>query len=691
MANALCPLIKRLGSTGTLVTMQSSNDDVSYAFNNNTKGMTFSKFALLNIPDIVVPSAGENTIQFDAIEGAFSAGLSSAVPFPLNEKFNLAESLQNYLLNMEAMLIRADNYDPTIDLTVAERAFWKWLKELGAIRYRVSNPATESSPSVSYTDGRFVEEDNSTTYNRVVKYVGEIDMEGNNRSNTNAYKEIYIYVPTQCGGSPFIQFKCVSDNNYSEGMTIIQDGTVNITYIQGQTGTPSITSAGLRVLAFYDQVAPDGTFNYTMNGVSDEYWFKPMAPDGPNAYFTDLVFGDAANDIHTRGIGSTSPITYIRSRLDGVCIDFDISNYLPVYNDATITSFADWNARPTSMSNFEFNAALIYYDIYDAATPDIRTTNLWGILFLNDLQIVGSSGAAVERYSKTKPDAILGQTGNGYSIKLNLRFDAVGGNVDVEVSVNDYNTFSMLLFAEAMVTVSRLIGQNEQIIADNAKLSGYVAQLENIILNSDNAKLFAQQISDLQGQITAFTSTDAVSGISGLLTALNKRVNDIIAGKYTISLASVLNIVARDGLNAEKVGDAYVFTDTKQTYGSVGNFTMYMGVDQALRRNTFRLNPKANLYYHTNGGVQVNAVCDLQLFIDDTLVKWKANQTMKIYLDDSIAFSTYGISIYTDATNAHSAGAYGILVGVVPYPSNHQVIEIICIDETNYKFLVIAQ
>lgn len=690
MPNAITPLIKRLGSTGTLITFQSANDDISYAFNNNTKGMNFSKFVLLDIPDILTPSSGENTIQFNAIEGAFSSGLSVATPFPSNERFNLAESLQNYMLNMEAMLIRDDNYDATLDLTVAERVFWKWLKELGAIRYRVSDPLTESSPSVSYYDGRFVEEDDSSTYTRVVKYVGEIDMEGNNRSNTNAYKEVYMLIPTQCGGSPYVQFKCVSDNNYKEGMTIIQNGTLNITYIQGQDGTPSVTSAGLRVLAFYDQTAPDGTFNYTMNSVADEYWFKPMAANGPHAYFTDLAFNDAANDVHTRGVGSISPMTYIRSRLDGVCIDFDMANYLPMYSDSTISSFADWNARPTSTSNFEFNAIGIYYDVFDTSTPGIRTTNLWGILFINDLQIVGSSGAAVERFSKTKPDNTLGQTGNGYSLKLNLRFDAVGGNVDVEVSVNDYNTFSMLLFAESMVTIARMISQGEQIISDNAKLAGHIAQLENIILNSDNAKLFSQQIKDLQNQINTFTSTDSVSGISGLITKLNGKVDDIIKGKYTISLASVLNLIANDGLGANKVGDSYVLSDSKQAYGSTGSFNMYLGTDQSLRRNIFKLNPKTNLYYHSNGGVEVDAICDIQLFIDDTLLKWKTNQSVKIYLEDSIIFSTYGISIFTDGSNVHGNGTYGTLVGIIPTPSNHQIIEIICLDETNYKFLVIA-
>ena len=691
MPKAICPLISRIDSVGTLVTFQSTNDDLSYAFGNTSKGMSFSYFALLNIPEIIPEVGGANVIQFENIEGAYGAGLSVATPFPANERFNLAESMQNYLLNMESIIIRGVDYDPTTDLTVAERCFWKWLKEIGGIRYRAANGSEASAMAVN----TFVEEDSSTytnVYNRVVQYIGEIDMEGNQRTNTNSYKEVYMYVPTQNGGSPFVQFSSVSDVNYFAGMTIQQDGLTNIVYIQGQTGIPSVTTAGLRVLAFYDMAEPMGSFTYTMNSVSGAIWFSPMAGNGPYAYFTDVAFGDATNDVITRdNLSSTDLITYIRSRLDGVCIDFNLLDYQPMYLDTTITAFGDWNGRATSSSNFVFNAVLVYYDVYDLATPDKRTTNLYGVLFIDDLEIVGTTGAGIEGFLKTKPDVILGQSGNGYAIKMNLRFDAIGGSLNVDVSVNDYNTFSMLLYADAMANIANIASQMETVLANNRTLSTQIQQLQDVIINSTNAATIMQQIQSISNQLNSLVGTDVTAGIRGLITDLNKKVTDIINGKYPISLASTIGILPKDGLTVTQTGDqTYQIGDSKQAYNSTNQFTMYMGADQTLRKNTLTLKPRMNLYYHTNDYIELNAICNLNVYIDDTSIKWSNGQVIEIYLSDSINFGTsYGISIYTDSTGVGGGGVYGELVGVVPNPTPNSVIKIVCLDAINFDFLVI--
>jgi hypothetical protein len=99
----------------------------------------------LDIPPIQTPINGKNDIQFNTIEGSFINGLSTNTPPPEGDRTDLAESLQNYLLNLETLIIRSDSYNPSLDLNPSERIFFKWLKEIGAIRYKNADASKLSS------------------------------------------------------------------------------------------------------------------------------------------------------------------------------------------------------------------------------------------------------------------------------------------------------------------------------------------------------------------------------------------------------------------------------------------------------------------------------------------------------------------------------------------------------------------
>jgi len=689
MSQRFTPLIKKLGNGGTLITFQSASEDMGFTFNNAGKGFAFSKFALLDIPSIVTPTDGQNTIQFKSVEGSYAAGLSSASPFPEGDRVDLAESLQNYMLNLETLLIGLDTYDPSLDLTVSERVFWKWLKEIGAIRYRASNN-TEKTPTLS--ENRFVEEDNNTDsgagdlYSRVVKYIGEIDLEGNSRSNTNATKEVYVYVPTICGGTPFVQFKCIDDNNYTSGMTI---GGGNTEYIQGQS-SGGLTGAGLRTEAFYDMDALPGVYAYIMNSVSDEYWFMGLAPNGPNAYFTDENFEDATVDTLRRQLSiGGNQIDYKRSRLDGVCIDFDMLSYKPLSDDLSIKSFADWNASASANAEFGFNTVLLYYDVFDIANPSNRTTNLFGILFIDNVESVSAGGSKIPTFTKQKPDILLGRSGNGYSLRTSVKFDSVANNVDVEVSVNDSNTFSMLLFAEAMGQVSNMVSKAEQIVNDNIDLKATIQNLETVLLSDKTKDEVYKVINDLKSQVAQISTN---SGLAEIVSKINKKVEDIISGKYELDLGIAFSFIQKDGIYANKQGDSLIIGDNKQKYGNIQETNLYVAINDTPVYNIFNLYEKSNLVYHRNSGIQKTATSDISIYINDSDVKWKTNQSYTIVLDDSIDFGNYGVKIFTDAKNTQENSApYKQQIGIVPHPSQNAIIEIICIDETNMNFLVISK
>jgi hypothetical protein len=144
---------------GTFYTFTSSAEDLAFTFNNTTNQFRFSKFALLRIPEIGVPDslATDNKFQFLAQgESTILEGLNP------DQNINLAQSFQNYALNLESLLLSRPQYQRDEKLTVSERVFWKWLKESGAIRFRDANNLEKNIITLG-SEKRFVEETSTLT------------------------------------------------------------------------------------------------------------------------------------------------------------------------------------------------------------------------------------------------------------------------------------------------------------------------------------------------------------------------------------------------------------------------------------------------------------------------------------------------------------------------------------------------
>src|SRR6056300_1426306 len=219
---ATTPLMKTpQADGGTFYTFSSSARDLSKTLNNDELKLVFSKFVLLNIPDmdgLPYPGFGsnENYMQFDTIDGMIASGGNAADP-----NVNFTQSLQNYALNLEELIISDTDYDNSIQRSVAERVFFKWMKETGAMRFRA---ATNLEKTPSITRPLFVEEDQQLTgprqYRKVVQYIGDIDIVNNVDKAGEAYTELYINVPTEVGKTPTVLFDSISDLNYQPSLRI---------------------------------------------------------------------------------------------------------------------------------------------------------------------------------------------------------------------------------------------------------------------------------------------------------------------------------------------------------------------------------------------------------------------------------------------------------------------------------------
>jgi hypothetical protein len=694
---------------GTLYTFSSAARDLSRTLNNDNLRFVFSKFVLLNLPnmqqlDVNTFGNYNNYIQFNTIDGVIQNQA-----FVSDDNINFSQGLQNYVFNLENLILNDTSYDQSTNQSVAERVFFKWLKETGALRFRAATSTEKSQPLVLSNTPRFVEEDQADTgtvqYSRVVKYIGDIDIINNVGKNGDAYTELYIYVPTEAGATPTVLFKALDDNNYGPDMRI--EGSTE--FINGRTSA-TVSPDGLDLRAFYDYddaLSGSGSGGYTD---SDANWMAQTTPPTEfNSYFTQPTsFVDPTNtDIqkYNQDYGVSpagAAVAYRRSKLDGISVDFDAADYYGITNDPAINTIAQFNSTPNA-TNFDFNAILLYYDIFDPSNLSTKATNLYGILIVDNITDT-PNGGYIQRLPKYKPNSLTKENGNSYGFKVNLRFDAslVAGGVNT--IVNEYNTFSMGLFSDAVAELQDAVNTFSRQATQIRSLQTQVDALTTRSYALDSIAELQAEFDALNLRIT--NSQVALASSRSLLDLIAKNSDDLLAlmnNRTSINVQYNTDVLqAGPGILLNKnTPNKVIIQNTSQDY-TLPVISNNSGV-QITEVSPINLNSSNNqvnfvLTDFTNmarvytesqtDGTPIPAISNIVFRIDDSQFKFKTGQVVRIVFPLDTNFGGYDISIVTDSVGAKGFGNYGINCATIVNSelSTRPIIELICTDGNLYTF-----
>lgn len=647
------PLINPLRvSGGTMYAFSSAVRDMQKSLMDNDIVFSFSKFALLDLPNVNLPLGGtssyENKIVWQAVSGTD--------PYQ-NSDLNLAESFENYLLNFENIVLTKNNsnggsYDNTILQSTTERLFWKWLTKINAIKFQDTD-YTKSNITNRY------EELVSTDYSNVVKYIGDIDVVNNN----SFYTEVYINVPSNHGNTPTVLFKTISDANYNESNEWF--GTSN--YIDGRSES-SVHPAGLSLLAFYDYPA---TRKYQAGATFGSTTFTQVGVTGATLMISDM---------------------------DGAVIDFDTTSYTQIDSKYGITNFGEFNASDSS-GNFDFNVVLVYYNTYRQSNPSVVYRNLYGMLVL-DNYINGTEYDELKRFSKYKANVLTGLNGNSYSLKFNMKLDTSVANLGVEKIINDYNTFSMELFSDAMMQLTRasatLESQANELIGVKTRLTS----LENFYFSQDDLDTVNARISSIESSLaSANMAFSDKNTLLGLINTNADNINSILSGSLSLNLSYNTDVLySGSGIELDKsVKNKITIKNVVQSYNSfpvckndnIGNILSFEAgngtLTDTVNGNIIPLGEYVNYYrYDIEDKIGINALTrDLVLNIEDKDIKWKKGQIFKIYFNKKIDLNSHIISIRTDYSNSYKTIA---AIDSDALYSQKPIIEIVCTDSNALLF-----
>jgi hypothetical protein len=729
---AVAPLIRPIRlQGGTFYTFSSASEDLGLTFNDSQKKFRFSRIALLNLPDIENTSPSfNNTIGLSNIPGGFEQIDGSKT---WNDYF--AESFQNYCLNLEATLTGQSNYDPLLDRTVSERVFFKWLKECGAIRFRNALPSeyvtsvVTSNPTKYPAGTVYVEEDESAFYQRVIRYIGDVGIINSVRNNFNAFSEVYVYIPTSHGNTPTVLFNSLDDANYPKNGAYQNNpaNALNAPYLFGRD-TNTVSPSGLSTEAYYDSVLNTFQVNDPYGATADFYYYDPVtaayiqqsnpgftwwfANAFANTYYTapTATFNDSGNDRFK--IESVNKVVeYVRSRLDGVSLIYDETAYLDMANQ-NITEFGKFNEQPTAQT-FEFNAVLLYYDLFDPNTPSNFTTNLFGVLFLDNVDPKTGGGGTIPAYTKYKPNSLTGDNGNSFAFRINIKFDVNSQDTAIETNINDYNPYSLQQFMEALnllMNSSDLLESNqEQLIA----LQQSVTDLESQILDAESAAEIDQRIANIE---TLISQSQAVflnnTNLVNLIERNYQEINNIYQGLTSVQIAYNLDVIESGaGIFLDKSDPGKVkIINTRQLF-NIGNASSPTDRTLITYPTDFIVNPTShsylrrlldyNNYLKVLGGTPSAppiADRDIILYVDDTVNKWQKGQVLRIAFENGIDMSNtngnFNFIVYSDALDSLNTGfPYSAEIGFITYTQfaakgDNPIIELICLDPATYQFSI---
>ena len=639
MATPLVRIPQPMG--GTMYAFASSARDMTRAFNSSDLNFEFSKYALLDLPDFTDSVNGSNTIDFETnlkqpSGQAYVAGMPNV---------DFAQTFQNYALNLEELLLKDDDYDPILLQSDAEKVFFKWLSSLGAVDFIAADSnQTQLGNYTEKVNGTFASEN----YDRIVKYLGTIDVENDVAYQGNTYHEVYINVPTSVGYTPTVLFK---PTNYNTTATKLYAAD----YIEGREG----------------QTHPDPNIN--INAVVDEY----ATNSGP--YY----------DVRTNGTNS-------------VGIQFDANAYEEINTNPDVESLLDFAKKG---QKFTFNAILVYYDLYSESIPANRATNLYGILILDDIQDAYGPGSKINEQIKYKPNEVTGLNGNAFSLKLNLKFNSSLDNVGVETSVNDFTTFSMDLF---MDTTTALENATELLIQANNRYNSIVTRLdsiENLVTATEDGAALTSRIKSLEDEFqnTSIQLADSDSLLQ-LISKAHNKINSLIDGTIPVELQYNTDVIfAGKGTEIDKtIANKIKINSTVDGYALNDVFLWNIpGKVIATQLSTslpfdagvlgsgsskFAIWSKLSLFSNRlslKGLISSDPESNLNIYIDDSVVSWKTGQTFKITFD-TINMTGNNIKIWTGT----SSGFDKLIADIdgTQLITNKPYIELVCTDYTNYQF-----
>jgi len=335
-------------------------------------------------------------------------------------------------------------------------------------------------------------------YHRLVQYIGEVNGISNVQEANRSYTEVYAHIPDHTGRTPDILFRTMVDSNYKPNMAF-----------------PIIPSQ------YQPEIMGAELFNSPIVSTPQNY---------PGSYFghfdtLDFTYETATGDTIRRsgnyyGVsGDINNPVVNGSTIDGINIDFNTDHYVKMnIENRVLTNFDQFNALEVNNLppvDFEFNAILWYYTVYDQVKGIVKS-NLYGITFLDNPdnnQKEEEIGLKFPTYRKLVTNGY--QDGTSYSFGLELNFNIINENPQDSYNPEAINSlFSMNLYNDAMRKLSSVNDSFTNILAENVLLRDEITNIKQLIYTQTDFATINSRIKYLESLLKLYSTNQMISSDS---------------------------------------------------------------------------------------------------------------------------------------------------------------------------------
>lgn len=331
-------------------------------------------------------------------------------------------------------------------------------------------------------------------YNRLIKYIGEVNGVSNVQEANKAYTEVYAHVPDHTGKTPDILFRTMDDVNYKPGMIFpIIPNQYQPEIIGSEIFSSPIVSNPQNYPGSYF-----GQFD------TEDYTYE--VSNGDSLRRSGDFYG-VSGDINTPVVdGST---------VDGIIIDFDTTHYVKMnLKDRAISNFDQFNALEVNNQppqDFDFNAILWYYTVEDNAGN--KKTNLYGISFLDNPENNPKDAELGLKFPNYKKLVTNGsQDGTSYAFSLNLNFNIIHENPIDPYNPESINSlFSMNLFNESMKRLASVNDSFLNIISEHSEMKDEITDLKQLLYSQKDFDTINSKLSNLEELLRLYSTMQTES------------------------------------------------------------------------------------------------------------------------------------------------------------------------------------
>lgn len=615
MRKNITPLLKplRISSTGSsggsLYVFPSACEDIGLNINGGVNNVNLSHYALLNIPPASIKQIlFKDDDQNPTESGTANINITSDPNLNTGENISdtpegfgraLIMSLQNYAMNCDVAIMNWQNKETTEQAynysnysTYAEPVFWRWLSKTKLLKLSndIDTTDTGSSYNIFYESSYNKDNDVNKQDNTVVKCLGSISGGNNVQNNFGMYNETYITIPTSYGAGPVL-FSTQNVTNINDIPSSIDDT------LEGLSTNQYMSYLG------YDKPFYDGNKHYDI-GFKLKYNTTPISlVKDPTIIARDLKKFDKFSNINTDLIQSYDDI------------NIDMHNQLNVDTE------------------FDFNAILLYYSIFDETnnkTSKIpQAINLFGILFLDGPQSAGTNEAGDKLYyisSHKKTKSTEQRFGNSFSFRVNLNTLPIYDNTDA--IIQDSTTNSGITATETGELVS-ILNKSINVLSNNTKIinniqSDYKSIKEFYKHNSEKIDELSQQVDNyVKGKLSNILNIDKIyaknlypidnEGIRLYPHNSNNLNNDTSLKPLMTVDASGVNIGALY-TNDITTNSLYVHPTISTSDTEIVN-NLPNGTLNIFSGNNLKIKKQSELEYSTSNSLRHNAIYN-KLYID---------------------------------------------------------------------------